>query len=136
VDHESFYSTTAEVIPVLWIVLVFQLRFFGTKAEESGVREVGADDRHKSADTLSLVVIVAVGFGLWLSEAFAIAALAEAEDSAFMRLWIKTAITAGGFLVFFVPVFPWFEALMERVPLLKAARRRWFDWLEKRRKDD
>jgi hypothetical protein len=49
-----------------------------------------------------------------------------------MRSWIKGALTAGGFLVFFIPVFPWFEALLERTPL-EPVRQRWFRWGEKRR---
>ena len=47
-DHESFYATTAQVIPVLWVVLVFQMRFFGTQTEEKGASDVEPDEVHRS----------------------------------------------------------------------------------------
>ena len=123
--HESFYATTAQVIPVLWIVLVFQIRLFGTKAEEKGASDVEPDEVHRSAGTTTLVVIVFTGMVMWLAEALAIAALQSESDSSFSRLVIQLAMVSGGFLVFYIPVFPWFEALVERTPAEKGRQWIW-----------
>jgi hypothetical protein len=124
-DHESFYATTAQVIPVLWIVLVFQIRFFGTQTEEKGASDVEPNEVHRSTGTMTLVMIVFVGIVMWLAEALAIAALQSESDSSLSRLVIQLAIVSGGFLVFYIPVFPWFEALIERTPAEKGRHWVW-----------
>lgn len=124
-DHESFYATTAQVIPVLWVVLVFQIRLFGTQAEEKGASDVEPDEVHRSTGTMTLVVIVFIGMLMWLAEALAIAALQSESDSSFSRNVIQLAIVSGGFLVFYIPVFPWFEALVERTPAEKGRHWVW-----------
>lgn len=124
-DHESFYATTAQVIPVLWVVLVFQIRLFGPQTEEKGASDVEPSEVHRSTGTVTLVVIVFIGMVMWLAEALAIAALQSESDSSFSRAVIQLAIVSGGFLVFYIPVFPWFEALMERTP---AERGRHWVW--------
>jgi hypothetical protein len=124
-DHESFYATTAQVIPVLWIVLVFQIRFFGTQTEEKGASDVEPNEVHRSTGTMTLVLIVFIGIVMWLAEALAIAALQSESDSSLSRLVIQLAIVSGGFLVFYIPVFPWFEALVERTPAEKGRHWVW-----------
>jgi hypothetical protein len=132
VKHESFYSTAAQVIPVLWIVLVFQLKLFGEKAEREGASSVEAEEVHRSANLPSLLVIVGTGLAFWLAEGLALDALLSEEDSGFSRGWIRVTLTLGLFFVFYIPVFPWFEALIERTPL-EPLRQRWFGWLDRRR---
>lgn len=119
-DHESFYATTAQVIPVLWIVLVFQIRLFGPQTEEKGASDVEPSEVHRSTGTMALVVIAFMGIVMWLAEALAIAALQSESDSSFSRTVIQLAIVSGGFLVFYSPVFPWFEALIERTSAEKG----------------
>lgn len=124
-DHESFYATTAQVIPVLWIVLVFQIRFFGTQTEEKGASDVEPNEVHRSTGTMTLVMIVFIGIVMWLAEALAISALQSESDSSLSRNVIQLAIASGGFLVFYIPVFPWFEALLERTPAEKGRHWVW-----------
>jgi hypothetical protein len=134
--HEAFYSTAAQVIPVMWIVLVFQLKFFGDKAERDGVARVEPEESHKQTPTWTLIFIVLVGFLLWTAELDALYALLDDADSDFTRQWIILALVGGGSLFFWTPIAPWSEALLERVGWLERRRQRWFRWLKSRRTRD
>ena len=126
--HESFYSTAAQIIPVFWVVLVFQLRFFGREPKK-GYLSLEADETHRKTGTSILFVICAVGFSLWIGEGTAIACLASEDDSALSRGVIRLSLTVGGLYVFLMPLQPWFEALLERTPLEPARQRLW-RWLK------
>ena len=131
--HSAFYSTAAQVIPVMWIVLVFQFRFFGDKVERDGLQSVEPEEMHRQAPTWSLIFIVFVGFLLWSAELDALYALLDGKDSNVTRQWVILALVGGGSLFFWAPIAPWSEALLERIGPLERARQRWFRWLERKR---
>ena len=98
--HSAFYSTAAQVIPVMWIVLVFQFRFFGDKVERDGLQSVEPEEMHRQAPTWSLIFIVFVGFLLWSAELDALYALLDGKDSNVTRQWVILALVGGGSLFF------------------------------------
>jgi uncharacterized membrane protein len=128
VGHESFYSTAAQIIPVLWVVLVFQLRFFGREPKK-GYFSLEADEMHRKTGTSLLVIICAVGFLLWVAEGTAIGCLASEEDTAFSRGLIRLALALGTLYVFIMPLQPWLEALLERTPLERVRQKLW-KWMK------
>lgn len=122
-DDSTFYAVTAQVIPVLWIILVVEMRLYG-RAPKRGWQSMEADDQHRTASWWWALILVLIGFGLWIGELDAISALANGKGSGFSREWIKESITFGALYVFLMPIYPWLDALLERVPPLKRFKDR------------
>jgi hypothetical protein len=132
VKHQVFYEVAAQVIPVLWIVMVFQVRVFGRKTEEDGASSIESDETHRQVGWVTALVIAITGVSMWVGEGAALNCLLAEEDTGLARGILKVALTLGVFWVFFIPTFPWVETLLERTPL-ESLRQRWFRWLESRR---
>ena len=131
--HGAFYSTAAQVIPVIWIVLVFQLQFFGDKPERDGAATVAPEEMHRKAPTRFLFFIIGVAVLLWVAELSCLLSLLEERDDSFGRFLVRLALVAGVSTVFYIPIAPWFEALVERSPA-ERYRQRWFRKLDERRR--
>lgn len=129
----AFYSTSAQVIPVIWIVLVFQLRFFGDKPERDGAATVAPEEMHRKAPTLFLFFIIGVAVLLWVAELSCLLSLLEKQDDSLTRFLARIALVTGVSTVFYIPVAPWFEALVERSPV-ERYRQRWFRKLDERKR--
>jgi len=114
-SREAFYSTAAQVIPVIWIILVFQLKAFGDKIDKHGAGSVTPENSHRRAPVWFLIFLVLQGVLLWMAELAALGALMEISDGAFSRGLVHVALFSGLSTVFYTPVAPWFEALVERV---------------------
>lgn len=126
----SLYSTAAQVIPVLWIILVIELRVFGQEPKKGWI-SMEADERHREAPWLWAVILWAVGFMMWIGEILAINVLVDGDPSEFSRQWIRLAIILGAAWVFMMPIQPWFEAWADRVPWMKRGKDRSYAWFAK-----
>jgi hypothetical protein len=130
----SLYSTGAQVIPVLWIILVIELRVFGGEPKKGWI-SMEADERHRQAPWLWAVILWAVGFTMWTAEIIAVNVLVDGGPSEFSRQWIRLAIVLGAAWVFMMPIQPWFEAWADRVPWMKRGKDRSYARAAKRARE-
>ncbi len=100
---------------MVWIVLVFQLKTFGDKIDKHGAGSVEPEDAHRRAPTWFLVFVVFQGWLLWMAELAALGALMDISDGAATRGLVYLALITGLSTVFYTPIAPWFEALVERL---------------------
>lgn len=114
-SREAFYATAAQVIPLLWIVMVFQLKVFGDKVLKHGAASVQPEDQHRRAPTWFLIFIVVQGVLMFLAELDCLYSLVGEEDTAGSRAVIMVALIGAVTMVFYTPVAPWFEALVDRL---------------------
>jgi hypothetical protein len=116
VSDEALFSTAAQVIPVLWIVMMLELRLFFPSPK--GLLSGQADKEHQQTPWLTAAALAVTGLLMILGEWRAITTLVQDEvPSEGDRDVVARAMYLGVFWVFVLPWLPWVETTMDRTPL-------------------
>jgi hypothetical protein len=124
VVDKTLDSTAAQVLPVLWVILVFQLGFYSPS--KKGYLSLEADERHHRIPAVLAWFFALLGLLMLFGETFSILALTtDKPASGFTEGVVKAALLLGTWQVFFFPTQPWFETALDRTPLGRAKYRAW-----------
>lgn len=123
-DRTALYATAAQVIPVLWIILVFQLGLFFPSGK--GFLSMEADEKHHRLPWVLAAGFALMGLLMMWGELTAISALGgDDEPSNFQHNLVQAAMWVGAFWVFLLPTQPWVETTLDRTPLGRLKFRVW-----------
>ena len=128
-DRTAFYSTAAQVIPVLWVILVFQLGLFFPS--EKGYLALEAGEEHHKLPWVLAAAFALMGLLMLAGEQTAIGVLSsDSRPSGFQHDLVLAATWVGTFWVFFLPTQPWVETTFDRTPFGRLKFRLWrrFGW--------
>jgi hypothetical protein len=124
------------VIPVLWIVLVFQMRVYWP-SESGGFLSMEADKRHHKMAWPMALILALTGLLMLFGEWTTIDVLTGHKDpNQETRDLVGTAMFIGAFWVFALPTWPWVETVLDRTPIGRAKFWLWrklgvgHDWRE------
>ena len=115
----QYYSTMAQVLPVLFILVVAEFRVFGG-ARGQWWASAKPVQLGQTASAVGSVVVVAFCFTFLMAEVGAFNAVKTGKASGFTEVMVDLALTIGLFLAVLVPSQPHFEALLDRTPLYRA----------------
>jgi hypothetical protein len=115
-SDDALFATAAQVIPVLWIVMMLELRLFFPSRE--GLLSMAADREHEKTPWLIAAALAVTGLLMILGEWRAITTLTQDEiPSDGDRDAVSRAMYAGVLWVFVLPWWPWVETTVDRTPI-------------------
>lgn len=128
-DPTAYYALVAQVLPVLALVLLFEVRMLGDW------REWWKHGDPDKADISVLAACVGVFYPLlfMFAETAALSAVEAGKPSTYAQVIVHFAMTLYLFMVIFFPTQPYAEALLDRVPPLRRMRLRSYEAQRKRR---
>jgi hypothetical protein len=117
-ESTDFYSTAAQVLPVLYLAIVFEQGIWrGTARESSKVFgiETGTLPQGKFATAIGALIVLLIG-NLFVGEWFALASIGG-EESEVARHFVTSALVLGGIVVVLPPLWIALPALLPAAAL-------------------
>jgi hypothetical protein len=118
-SYEAFFATGAQVIPILWVILVFEMKLYFPSSR--GYLSMEAGEEHARIPWVIAAALVLTAALMFFGELRAIATLmGDDAPSDGDRDLVGAAISAGAFWTFILPAWPWVETTVDRTPIGRA----------------
>ena len=114
-DPTAYYATAAQVLPVLALIVIFELRVFGDWGEYWQRGGNPEDAREIPVSSALIALFYAASF--LVGEMGALSAVYDGKPSSWDKLFVPTAIYLYLVIMFIIPMQMHAEALFERTPL-------------------
>lgn len=123
-EGTALTTTAAQVIPVLWVILVFQLGLFSPS--EKGYLSMEAGEQHHKMPWLIAAALALTGAVMLCAEWTAINQLPKSSaPSGSAKELMRIGMWIGAFWVFALPTQPWVETTLDRSPVGRLKFRVW-----------
>lgn len=115
----AYFSTAAQVLPVLFILLAVEFRVFGGGARGTWWASAGELKPGEKLPLLGSLFVVAACFGFAMAEITALSAVLSGKPTQLQEDFVEATTTLLVVMVVFVPAQPHVEALLDRTPLYR-----------------
>jgi hypothetical protein len=130
-DPMAYYATAAQILPVLALLVLVEVRAFGDWA--GWWSRGGTPDEVREIPLLSAVVSLFYGALFLFGEIGALTAIEDGRPSGFDETIVPMAVNLYLILAVIYPMQMHVSALFERVPPLRRSRLRFWAWLDRRK---